>query len=100
VLFASGIVLLFASSSLQRERLFVHRTSFFLWLAAMAAHVVGHIRDTARLAPADSYWRTCRQVAGAGLRQWAIAASLALGTLLGAVCLGQVGQFLSSRGSF
>jgi hypothetical protein len=100
VLFASGIALLFASSSLHGELLFVHRTSFFLWLAAMAVHVLGHIRDTARLAPGDFYWRTRKQVAGAGVRQWAIAASLAVGALLGAVCLGQVGQFLSSRGRF
>jgi hypothetical protein len=34
------------------------RSSFFLWFAAMTVHVLGHIRDTARLAPADFCWRT------------------------------------------
>jgi hypothetical protein len=86
VLFASGIGVLFASDGLRRELLFVHRASFFLWFAAMAVHVLGHIRDTARLAPGDFYWRTSKQVAGAGLRQWAVAASLVAGALLGTVC--------------
>jgi hypothetical protein len=95
VLFASGIGVLFASDGLRRELLFVHRASFFLWFAAMAVHVLGHIRDTARLAPGDFYWRTRKQVAGAGLRQWAVAASLVAGALLGTVCLGQVSHFLA-----
>jgi hypothetical protein len=97
VLFASGIGVLFSSAGLRRELLFVHRISFFLWFAAMTVHVLGHIRDTSRLAPGDFYWRTRKQVAGAGLRQWAIAASLVVGALLGAVCLGQVGHFLAGR---
>jgi hypothetical protein len=95
VLFASGIGVLFASESLRRELLFIHQASFFLWFAVMAVHVLGHIRDTARLAPGDFYWRTRKQVAGAGPRQWAVAASLVAGALLGTVCLGQVGHFLA-----
>ncbi len=54
LLFASGIVLLFARSGLRRELLFIHRISFFLWFAAMTVHALGHIRDTARLAPGTS----------------------------------------------
>lgn len=95
VLFASGIGLLFATDGLRRELLFVHRTSFFLWFAVMTVHVLGHLRDTARLAPGDFYWRTRNQVAGAGRRHWAIAASLVVGVLLGVLCVGQIGHFLA-----
>jgi len=94
-LFASGIALLFAPHSLRRELLFVHKASFVLWFAAMAVHVLGHLLETARLAPRDFYWRTRKQVEGAGLRQWAVAASIALGALLAVLCVGQVGHFLA-----
>jgi len=94
-LFASGIALLFAPHSLRGELLFIHKASFFLWFAAMAVHVLGHLLDTARLAPRDFYWRTRNQVEGAGLRQWAVAASIALGALLAVLCVGQVGPFLA-----
>jgi len=93
-LFASGIALLFAPHGLRRELLFVHKTSFVLWFVAMAVHVLAHLLDTARLAPLDYYWRTRNQVAGAGLRQWAVAASIALGALLAVLCVGRVGHFL------
>ncbi len=94
-LFASGIALLFAPHGLRQELLFVHKASFVLWFVAMAVHVLGHLLDTARLAPRDFYWRTRQQVAGAGLRQWAIAASIALGALLAVLCVGRVGHFLA-----
>ncbi len=94
-LFASGIALLFAPRSLRQELLFVHKASFVLWFAAMAVHVLGHLLDTARLAPRDFYWRTRKQVEGAGLRQWAVASSIALGALLAVLCVGQVGPYLA-----
>jgi len=94
-LFASGIALLFAPHGLRRELLFVHKASFVLWFVAMAVHVLGHLLDTARLAPLDFYWRTRQQVAGAGLRQWALAASIALGALLAVLFVGRVGHYLA-----
>jgi len=94
-LFASGIALLFAPHGLRQELLFVHKASFVLWFVAMAVHVLGHLLDTARLAPLDYYWRTRKQVAGASLRQWAVAASIALGALLAVLCVGRVGHFLA-----
>jgi hypothetical protein len=94
-LFASGIAVLFAAHGLRQELLFVHKASFVLWFAAMAVHVLAHLLDTARLAPLDYYWRTRKQVEGAGRRQWAVAASIALGALLGVLCVGQVGHFLA-----
>ena len=93
-LMASGVALLFAGAGLRQNLLLIHKASFVLWLAAMTVHVLGHLLDTAKLAPRDFYWRTRKQVAGAGLRQWSIAASLVVGALLAAVTVGRAGHFL------
>ncbi len=93
VMFASGILLLFDGA--QRDTLlFVHRASFVLWFAAMTIHVLGHVVETARLAPKDYAARTRRQVGGAGARQWSIAASLVVGAILGAWLMSRTGVFL------
>ena len=93
-LFASGIALLFAGPGLHRDLLLLHKASFVLWFGVMVVHVLGHVLDTARLAPSDFYRRTRSQVEGAGARHWAVAASLVLGALLGVLCAGQVGRYL------
>jgi hypothetical protein len=95
ILFASGIALLFVGAGLRRDLLLVHKASFVLWLGAMTVHVLGHLLDTVRLTSSDLYWRTREQVAGAGLRQWTIAASLVLGALLGVLFVGHVGHYLA-----
>ena len=87
---ASGIALLLVGRSLRSQVLFLHKASFVLWLAAMTVHVLGHLLDTARVAPRDWMHRTRRQVTGAGLRQWTIAASLVVGLLLGLLFLSRV----------
>jgi len=69
-----------------------------VWFAAMAVHVLFHLLDTARLAPRDYYWRTRRQVAGAGLRQWTIAAALGIGVVLGALLVPSAATYLSAIG--
>ena len=93
VMFASGVALLFTGSGIRQNLLLVHKVSFVLWLGVMTIHVLGHLLDTARLAPRDFYWRTRKQVAGAGLRQWSIAASLVIGVLLAALTVGRAGHF-------
>jgi hypothetical protein len=95
VLFASGVALLFASSGLRSTLLTIHQASFIAWFAAMTVHVLGHIRETASLAPRDFYWRTRTHVAGARKRQWALAASLIVGLLLAALLVGQTSHFLA-----
>jgi hypothetical protein len=95
VLFASGVGLLFASSSLRSSLLTIHQASFIVWFAAMTVHVLGHIRETASLAPRDFYWRTRAHVAGANKRQWALASSLIAGLLLAALLVGQTSHFLA-----
>ena len=96
VVFASGVALLYAAPTWRANLLLAHKASFVLWFIAMAAHVLGHLVDTARVAPRDWLRRTRRDVAGAGVRQWAIVASIALGIPLGLVTIGQVGQWLST----
>jgi cytochrome c biogenesis protein CcdA len=76
--------------------LLLHKASFVLWLAVMALHVLGHLLDTARLAPRDWITHTRRQVRGAGLRQWAIATSVGLGLVLGVLVVPRVGPWLAS----
>jgi hypothetical protein len=86
-LFASGIALLFGPLSWRSFLLLVHKASFLLWLGVMGLHVLGHLVDTASLAPRDWLRRTRRQVKGAGGRQWTVAASVAVGLVL-AVAVG------------
>jgi hypothetical protein len=95
VLFASGIAVLLAPDSSWHGRLLLlHKASFVVWLAAMAIHVLGHLADTARLAPLDWARRSRSRVKGAGVRQGAILASLALGAVLAVALVGHVHTYL------
>ena len=91
---ATGVALLLASAALLPTLLFLHKASFVLWLLAMTVHVLGHLADTARLAPRDWMRRTRRDVSGASLRQWAITASLVAGLLLGLMLAGRAAPWL------
>jgi hypothetical protein len=91
---ATGIAVLLAPLSWRAPLLMLHKASFVVWLAVMAFHVLGHILDTARLAPRDFYRRTRHQVRGAGTRQWVVASSIAVGLLLGFLVLPNVGPWL------
>jgi hypothetical protein len=92
--FATGIALLLGPQGWRSSLLLLHKASFILWLVAMAVHVLGHLVDTARLAPRDWLRRTRDQVNGTGVRQWAIASSLAIGVLLGVIVAPRVGPWL------
>jgi hypothetical protein len=94
--FATGIALLLGPPAWRSSLLLLHKASFVVWLLVMAIHVLGHVLDTARLAHRDWFGRTRRQVRGAGLRQWAVATSLALGLVLGALVVPRVGPWLVS----
>jgi hypothetical protein len=93
IVFASGIALIFVSHSLRSGLLTVHKASFVLWFGAMTIHVLGHLADTARLAPLDWVRRTRRDVAHAGARTWAITVSIIAGVLLGVVTWGHTAGF-------
>jgi hypothetical protein len=94
----SGIALLLGPASARSELLLIHKATFILWVAAMAVHVLGHLVDTARLAPKDFYRRTRRQVRGASKRQWALVGALCLGLLLAVAVAPKVGPW-RSRGT-
>ena len=95
IMFASGIALLLGPTSMRSSLLFIHKASFVLWLGATAVHVLGHLLDTARLAPQDWVARTRHQVQGANARQWLVASSVAVGLVLGVMVIPRVGPWLA-----
>jgi hypothetical protein len=90
---ASGVALVLGPRSLRHPLLFLHKATFVLWFGAMTIHVVGHLVETARLAPKDWVHRTRHDVAGAAARLWALAASLVAGVFLGIVMLGPAAHY-------
>ncbi len=48
VVFASGVALLLLGPSSRSTLLLVHKASFFVWLAATAVHVLGHLPEVTR----------------------------------------------------
>jgi hypothetical protein len=94
--FASGIALLVAGRSLRSPLLLLHKASFVLWFGAMTVHVLGHLAETGRLAPADWVRRRRSEVPGAGFRQWVLVASIAAGIPLAFVLLSRVGPWLAA----
>ena len=65
-----------------------HKASFVIWFGAMALHVLGHLRETPRLALAD--WRRRERVKapGASARLALLAAALGVGIPLAIASLG------------
>ena len=98
VLLVSGVVLLFVRGSDLPLLLKVHKASFILWFGAMAIHVLGHLGEVVRFAPRDWVGRARRDARGAGIRQWLIAGSLAIGALAGVLVLSRVGTWLAVSG--
>lgn len=93
VLLGSGIALIALPESWHPRMLQLHQASFVLWFGAMTIHVLGHIVETARLAPLDLARRTRRDVAGAGARTWALVLAVAAGVVLGVLTWGHTGGF-------
>jgi hypothetical protein len=98
LMLASGVALVLAPHSGGDQLLFIHKASFVLWFGAMVVHVLGHLLETARLAPLDLARRTRSQVAGASARQWLIVISLVVGVGLGLVMLGPTAHYLGQSG--
>ncbi len=97
VMFASGIVVLLGPPTWRSQTLFLHQASFAVWLVVMTVHVLGHARETIRLAPLDWVRRTRREPSGATSRQATLVASLIIGALLGALTIGQISHYLQGR---
>jgi hypothetical protein len=92
----SGVALLFAHGTWRGEALFVHKASFVLWFGAMTIHVLGHLVETARLAPRDWYGHSRHDVARASRRQWAVVSSVIIGIALAAALVPYLGGFYPS----
>ena len=90
----TGVAALVVRGGSRHQMLLLHKASFVLWFGAMALHVLGHLADTATLAPRDWYGRARRDVRGAGVRQWAVVVSLVIGVLLGLLLVGRSGSWL------
>jgi len=100
ILFASGVALLFVPSSWHNRTLTLHKASFILWFGAMTIHVLGHLVDVGRLAPADWVRRSRIRAKGAWVRQGLVAASLLAGVALAAALIGQVSHYRDTFGLF
>jgi len=100
VLLASGVALVATGPAWRHRLLLLHKASFILWFGAMTVHVLGHVTDTARMAPRDWVRRTRGDVAGAGARQWTIVVSLVVGILLGILMVGRAATWLAAGPTF
>jgi hypothetical protein len=107
VLLGTGIALVALGRNVGHQYLWLHKTTFFVWAALIAIHVLGHLRETPALAVADwrERWRDAREhrVEGAELRFGILVATLAVGVVLGIVSLGWVGSwhnFMHDLGRF
>ena len=78
-LFASGVALVVLGPG-GGAVLGLHKASFVVWFAAMAAHVLAHVVRVPRLASAD--WRRRDALPGSWLRRWLLAGSLVAGLIL------------------
>ena len=94
VLFASGILLLLGPSAWHPRLLQLHQVSFVLWFGLMAVHVLGHLKDVARVSTGDWTRRTRRLVGGSRARRLLITLSLLVGVVLGFLTISHVGPWL------
>lgn len=97
VVFISGIVLLFAGPS-SRETVFpIHKDSFFVWLALMGLHVLGHLPGMPSVLRAD-YGASAglsSDVTGRAGRNLALAGALVAGIVLAVVLIPEFGPWLA-----
>lgn len=98
VLFASGIVLLLGPNAWHGPLLQLHKVSFVLWFGLMAVHVLGHLKDVARVSTRDWTRRTRRLVGGSKSRRLLITLSLLVGVVLGFLTISHVGPWLQAVG--
>lgn len=82
IVIASGVVLVLLPEHLHDQMFFFHKASFVLWFIVMTIHVLGHIVETASLAPKDWLSHTRRDVKKATTRQWVLVWAIALGVPL------------------
>jgi hypothetical protein len=97
ILFASGIVLLLGPRAWRPDMLLLHQASFVVWFGCMTIHVLGHLRETAKLSTKDWVRRSRARVAGSRARRLLITTSLASGVALAFATIPSVGTWLAAR---
>ena len=97
-LFGTGVWLLVVGPENDTAK-FLHKASFIVWFALMAAHVLGHLLEVPRLAAPD--WRRHggreAQLAGSGWRLALLGASLLTGVFLALATFSLADSWLSSQ---
>lgn len=96
VLFASGILLLLGPGAWHGRLRQLHQVSFILWFVLMTVHVLGHLKDVARVSTKDWARRTRVIVGGSGPRQLLITLSLIVGVVLGLLTIPHIGPWMQS----
>ncbi len=97
-LLGTGITLIALGRNVGHQYLEYHKIAFFVWLAVMAVHVLGHLEDTITLSTADVLDRhrsdpAAPALPGAGLRLTGLVAAAAIGVALGAASISWVGTW-------
>lgn len=107
VVFVSGVVLLFVGPSARPTWFPIHKVSFFVWLAFMAVHVLGHLPSMPAALRAD-YSRSAASadeklggdVTGRTGRVLALSGALVAGVVLAIILIPQFGPWLHDSGAF
>ena len=94
VLFASGVLLLYAPTAWHGRLLQLHQASFIAWFIVMTVHVLAHFGDVVRVSTKDWARRTRGIVAGSRVRRLSITLSLAAGVVLVLVTVSRVGPWM------
>jgi hypothetical protein len=107
VVFASGVVLLFAGPSARATWFPIHKDSFFVWLAFMAIHVIGHLPSMPAVLRADysrhaapGYESLGGDVTGRAGRTIALSGALVAGVVLAILVIPEFGAWLHGMGLF
>ncbi len=107
VVVVSGVVLLFAGPSARSTWFPIHKDGFFVWVAFMAIHVIGHLpsmpkalrADYGRLANYD-YEDLGGDITGRAGRVLALGGALAAGVVLAILVIPEFGPWLHGSGLF
>ncbi len=108
VVFVSGVVLLFAGPSARATWFPIHKYSFFVWVAFMAVHVIGHLPSMPSVLRADYYSRFADydyedmggDVTGRAGRMLALSGALVAGVMLAILVIPEFGPWLHGIGLF
>jgi hypothetical protein len=102
VVLVTGVVLLFAGPSARATWFPIHKDSFFVWVAFMVVHVLGHLPDMPRVLRTD-YGPSAQyssDVTGRAGRMLALAGALVAGVVLAVLVIPDFGPWLNASGIF